>query len=69
MRLWKQWIPVLTDGHIECRIKGSRFSCGVEVPDGVIFGQDNAGNMYLNGKPAWITYREVCDYYAQVANA
>jgi len=50
--------PYLTDGEIYCEIKGFRYDCGVKVPDGVIFGQDNAGNYYLNGKKAWITYKK-----------
>lgn len=48
----------LTNGEIDLEIVGNRNGCGVDLPDGVIFSQDNCGNMWLNNKPAHIEIRE-----------
>jgi len=58
MKHIEHWQAYLTNGEISCKIHFSKYSCGINPPDGVIFGQDNAGNYYLNGKKAWITYRK-----------
>lgn len=49
--------PVLTNGEIEIDIRSSRSDCYLNLPDGVIFGEDNKGHYYLNGKPAHIEHR------------
>lgn len=53
--------PVLTNGEIEFRLNilAGKWMGGMfgELPDGVIFGQDNSGNLYLNGIPAKIEHR------------
>ena len=49
--------PVLTNGEIEIDIRSSKNDCCIDLPDGVIFGEDNKGNFYLNGKPAYVEHR------------
>lgn len=49
--------PVLTNGEIEIDIRSSKNDCYFDLPDGVIFGEDNKGNYYLNGKPAYVEHR------------
>ena len=53
--------PVLTNGEIEFRLNvlSGKWSGGTfgNIPDGVILGQDNCGNLYLNGKPAKVEHR------------
>ena len=62
MKLFLMWncYSVLTNGEIEVKLAFSKYSVGIDVndlPDGVVFGQDNRGKYYLNGKPAHIEMR------------
>lgn len=48
--------PYLTNGEINAEITFSKEHAYVNPPKGVVFSQDSAGNMYLDGKPAHIKY-------------
>jgi len=58
--IFDKYYSVLTNGEIEIEIEGPcgrDRSAGIHIPDGVVFGQDNRGNYYLNGIPARIEMR------------
>ena len=52
-----KWTPYLTNGEVVAEITASKEHSYVHPPKGVVFGQDSEGNMFLNGKPAWIDYK------------
>lgn len=57
----KQLYSVLTNGETEFEIHGSCHSCGID-PGNHIFGQDGAGNMYIDGILAHVEIRERRDW-------
>lgn len=57
-KAFRKFKSYLTNGEIDIEIVGDRYNCGIYLPDGIIFSQDNCGNMWLNNKPAHIEMRE-----------
>lgn len=52
-----KWEAYLTNGEVCAEIIPCKDKAAICPPDGVIYGEDNKGNMYLDGKPAWVAYR------------
>ena len=46
-------IAILTNGVTEIKIRGFRYSCGID-PEDHTFIQDGYGNMFLDGLPAHV---------------